>query len=462
MINDYKTFTDKCKALNLKFEFGDLTNTTTAEYYYNLIVKKLPLTNDIIHSQIIDDLYKYQLFNKNKNKKWYQLQLMIYLKLLNISDIKFNSLLSMNKNERIIKLIQELQLETNPEKNKLRIILEEIPFISKKHIKKFLNDFIIYYKYDFLNPLIKENKKQFLFSQVAIQNEIPAKLLIYHPSTPNTTFSNFETKDYIYNTNTKSEEEILPNLFTGSFSNLNSKWVMHKKSKWSNMIYIKNDNYTRQSLKDLYLWLASLLNITTTYNDLELAAINDIQIIFSAKDVISIKPLLKELFDDPYFNNLIYKEIGKKYSNYNIFWDKYYSNNTLKENKELFNSIISNLTEPMFPNDYYIIAMCKLLNINIITIHRSKYGANDKNEPVVRGDTEDLLLSSTFYKAPTVNFLNRPLLILYKYTNGSNIIYNIIVDSTITPIGEKSIYMRIIDVPLAIRYLIDEHLKIKE
>jgi hypothetical protein len=462
IISDYNLFINKCKSLNITYEFGDLNNTTKTEYYYNLIIKKLPLTNDIIHSQIIDDLYKYQLFNKNKNKKWYQLQLMIYLKLLNISDIKFNSLLSMNKNERIIKLIQELQLETNPEKNKLRIILEEIPFISKKHIKKFLNDFIIYYKYDFLNPLIKENKKQFLFSQVAIQNEIPAKLLIYHPSTPNTTFSNFETKDYIYNTNTKSEEEILPNLFTGSFSNLNSKWVMHKKSKWSNMIYIKNDNYTRQSLKDLYLWLASLLNITTTYNDLELAAINDIQIIFSAKDVISIKPLLKELFDDPYFNNLIYKEIGKKYSNYNIFWDKYYSNNTLKENKELFNSIISNLTEPMFPNDYYIIAMCKLLNINIITIHRSKYGANDKNEPVVRGDTEDLLLSSTFYKAPTVNFLNRPLLILYKYTNGSNIIYNIIVDSTITPIGEKSIYMRIIDVPLAIRYLIDEHLKIKE
>jgi len=56
MINDYKTFTDKCKALNLKFEFGDLTNTTTTEYYYNLVVKKLPLTNDIIHSQIIDFL----------------------------------------------------------------------------------------------------------------------------------------------------------------------------------------------------------------------------------------------------------------------------------------------------------------------------------------------------------------------------------------------------------------------
>jgi hypothetical protein len=107
-------------------------------------------------------------------------------------------------------------------------------------------------------------------------------------------------------------------------------------------------------------------------------------------------------------------------------------------------------------------AMCKILNINIINIHRSKYGINDKKEPVVRGDVEDLLLSSTFYKAPTQNYLNRPLIIFYKYNNSNNTIYNVIVDSTISPIGEKSIYMRIKDIPQAIKYLIDEHLKIKK
>jgi hypothetical protein len=462
MINDYKTFTDKCKLLNLRYEFGDLTNTTTAEYYYNLIVKKLPLTNDIIHSQIIDDLYKYQLINHNKNKKWYQLQLMIYLRILNISNDKFNAYVSMNNETRIKTLFKELNLEKNPEKAKLRIILEEIPFISKKHIKKFLNDFIIYYKYDFLNPIIKETKTQFLFSQVAIQSEIPSKLLIYHPSTPNTVFNVADVKDYVYNNQEKIEEEPLPSLFTGTLEKLNSKWIMHKKSKWSNMLYIKTSTYTRHSLKDLYLWFASLLNIKTSYSDLELAALNNIQTIFSAKNNEQIKPLLKELFDDPYFNNLMTKIIGKKFTNYNIFWDKYYFNNTIQENKDLLKSIISSMNEPFFPNDYYIIAMCKILNINIITIHRSKYGANNKEEQIVRGDIEDLLLSSTFYNAPTANFLNRPLLILYKYTNVNNIVYNLIIDSSITPIGEKSIYMRILDVPLAIRYLIDEHLKNKE
>jgi hypothetical protein len=462
IITDYNLFIEQCKVLNINYDFGDLTNTTKKEYYYNLIVKKLPLTNDIIHSQIIDDLYRYQVINKDKNKKWYQLQLMIYLKLLNLPDEKFNYLLSLNKEERIIKLFKELKLETNPEKSKLRIILEETPFISKKHIKKFLNDFIIYFKYDFLNPIIKESKHQFLFSQVAIQREIPPKLLIYHPSTPNITFNTFDSKEYTYNKNDITEEIILPKLFTGPFEKLNSKWVMHKKSKWSNMMYIKNDdNYNRHAFKELYLWLAGILNIKTTYADLENAAINEIQQIFSSKDYEAMKPLIKDIFDDPYFNKLLAKAIGKKYTNYNIFWDKYYNLKTIDEHKDLLRSILTTANEPLFPNDYYIICMCRILNINIINIHRSKYGNNDKQEPVVRGDVEDLLLSSTFYKAPTINYENRPLLILYKYNISSNIVYNIIVDSTITPIGEKSIYMRIKDIPQAIKYLIEEHLKIK-
>jgi len=458
--NDYELFTDKCNKLNIKFDFGILSTSTKKEDYYNLTIKKLPLTNDIIHSQIIDDLYKYQLTNTKNNKKWYQLQLMIYLKLLTIPDDYFNKLLAFSTNDRIKQLFKDFNLLNNPNKNKLRVILEEIPFISKNHIKKFLNDFIIYYKYDFLNPLIKETKSQFIFSQVAIQNEIPSKLLNYHPSTPNFSFNTFNNKDYIYNLNTNTEEIKLPEIFKGSLEKLNSKWVMHKKSKWSNMLYINNPKYNNNIIKDFYLWFANILNIKTTYNDLETAAINDIKIIFTAKDINSIKLLLKPLFDDPYFNSLLFESIGKKYTNYNIFWEQYFSKLSLESRKELFATIISNIKEPLFPNDYYIDALSKILNINIITIHRSKYGANNKDEPVVRGDIEDLLLSSTFYKAPTPNYENRPLIILHKSNDFYKTIYSLIIDKTIIPIDERVIYMRIIDVPLAIKYLINEHLKV--
>lgn len=457
LIKDYNLFTEKCKSLNINYDFGELTNETAKEYYYSITIKKQFITNDIIHSQIIDDLYKYNLINKNLNKKWFQLQLMIYMKLLNLSDSNFERLLKLSRNDRINELFRLFKLNSNPNKNKLRVILEEIPFISKTNIKKYFNNFIIYYKYDFLNPLIKEEKNQFIFSQVALQHNIPSKLLIYHPSTPNTQFTNIKNKDYIFTSKDLYEnKEELPEIFKGTIENLNSKWVMHKKSKWVNMVYLKNKNYNIDFIKDFYLWLAKILNINTTYDDLEIAAINNIKTIFITKNYEDVKSLLKDLFDDPYFSNILFKIIGKKYTNFNVFIEKYYSTTSINARIELLNEIIK---FKLYPNDFFIIAMSKILNINIITIHRSKYGANNKEQPVVRGDLDDLLLSSTFYKAPTTNYQNRPLIILYKYFDTKKLIYNLIIDKKIIPINEKVIYLKLSDVPIAIKYLIEEHIK---
>ena len=63
LIKDYNLFTEKCKSLNINYNFGDITNKTQFEYYYSNTIKKQLITNDIIHSQIIDDLYKYNVYN---------------------------------------------------------------------------------------------------------------------------------------------------------------------------------------------------------------------------------------------------------------------------------------------------------------------------------------------------------------------------------------------------------------
>jgi len=465
--SDYELFKNKCEELNIRFDFGTLDKslTTPKEFYYKLTIQKIPLTNDIIHSRIIDDLYKYQFKNYKINKKWFQLQLMIYSKIINLPDDQFNLLLSLPRMDRIKELYKELKLTTIPEKSKIQIILEEIPFISKNHIKRFLNDFIVYNKYDFLNPLIKESKTQFTFSQIALNNNIPQQLLIYHQATPANNFNtiSYQSKDYIYNEVTEEEELQLPELFNGTAEQLNSKWTMHKKSKWSNMIYIKNTNYDINYIKNFYLWLAAVLDIKTSYDDLKTTAINDMTAIFSIKlnnpDKIEMhKYLLKELFDDPQISANINKEIGKNYINFNIFWEKFYIKEVLPDDdirKQFIFNIIHKYGD-LFPNDYFILAMSKILNINIITIHRSKYGANKKIQ-VVRGDIEDLLLSSTFYKSPN-NYENRPVIILYKYDDDKKIIYNLIVDKN-SNMDLSSIYIKLNDIPLAIKYLINEHLK---
>jgi hypothetical protein len=101
--------------------------------------------------------------------------------------------------------------------------------------------------------------------------------------------------------------------------------------------------------------------------------------------------------------------------------------------------------------------MAEVLNINILTIHRAIYKtANDKN---VRGDVEDLFLSTTFYKAP-INYTNRPFIMFNKIiiseTNETS--YHLIVDKTI-PLGVKNIYLKLTDIPNEIMRLINEHLK---
>ena len=59
----------------------------------------------------------------------------------------------------------------------------------------------------------------------------------------------------------------MPELFNGTLEKLKTKWTMHKKSKWTNMVIIKNTNYSKELLQDLYEWLANLVNIKINYDE---------------------------------------------------------------------------------------------------------------------------------------------------------------------------------------------------
>jgi hypothetical protein len=227
------------------------------------------------------------------------------------------------------------------------------------------------------------------------------------------------------------------------------------------MVYIKTEKYDRSYIENFYLWLAELLNTKTDYKDVISSAKDKMKSIFSVKFInekviTKTKFQIKNLFEDPWFLECLNRILDKKYINFNIFWEKYYSVISVDERKLLLNNILK--TYELYPNDYYILSISELLNVNIITIHRSKYGSNKKDEEIVRGDIEDLKLSSTFYKAPT-NYENRPLIILNKYDDGRKIIYNLVVDETL-PLNQNIIYIKMSDVPLAVKYLINEHIKV--
>jgi hypothetical protein len=457
-ITDLHAFDEKIKSLkHISYNIGTPDSSiklteNAIEVYTKLILPKKTIKNDMIHARVIDDLFNYDKENEKNNKKWFQLQMMVFSTLINkLDNDKLKDLQKLDKLEYINKLLKNY-FDKNPEKNKIRIILEEVPIFSISHMKNYLNKLILYYKYDFLNPLIKHDKKQFSFSQIALKNGIPQELLIYHESTP---YNNFNISSHVqqqnFNFDTKIvKEDIgkLPELFKGEFEDLTSKWTMHKKSKWYYMKIIGVSKYVDDYFKNFFEWFANILGNKTSYNELKEISINKL------KKIRNDEELLKMALEDSSLFNAFCASTGKKYKTVNMYWDKVYEELENKERMTVINKVVK---IGFTTNDLFILSMSEILNINILTIHRAKYGKT--TDKVVRGDVEDLLLSSSFYQAPN-NYINRPILFFNKNDDGITTSYELIIDSTI-PIGFKSLYMKLSDLPIDIKYLIDEHIKNK-
>jgi hypothetical protein len=109
-------------------------------------------------------------------------------------------------------------------------------------------------------------------------------------------------------------------------------------------------------------------------------------------------------------------------------------------------------------NDLMLISVSQLLNISIITIHRAFYKTTKDKD--IRGNIEDLMVSSTLFKAQT-NYSNRPLLILYKFKNEfDEISYHLVLNKN-QPVGSKSLFLKLNEVPQEILRLVEEQIKIK-
>ncbi len=469
-LDDLEKFKQKLISLNMKYDIGELNpkikqKEPVSEVYTILKFPKKPLTNmNSIHSRLEDDLYLYEKENTEENKKWFQLQIMIFKILSSILDNKklqelqklkrkdyIQELLKLLKNANINKKEFDYNKIPNSIKNKIKVIIEELPIYSIEHIKKYLNNIIMYYKYDFLNPNIKIiNNEQYLFSQVALNKGIPERLFNYHLSNPTNNFKEI-IRDYNYNKNeVKIQEDVskLPRLLKdGTYQSLNSKWIMHKKSKWTNMKTLFIQDYKQEDFIQFFNWFANVLQIKTDFNIIIESANNKLRLL--RNDETEIKKLLK----DNVLFSVFSKVSGKKYTNVNVFWEKEYANLGNSQRIEFINKVI----QTGFPiNDLHLLAISENLNINIIIIHRAIYGTTEVE--VVRGDIEDLILSSTFFKAPN-NYINRPFLIFNKILNEKKeVSYQLIVDNTL-PLNSKVLYMKMEEIPLAIQYLINEHLK---
>jgi hypothetical protein len=447
LLNDFKIFIDKVNKYDIGYNLGELNSPEDAVVLVSTltIFKKDITSNNIIHTGKKDALNTYIRDEIKESKKWYQLQLMVGKTLLKkLDDEKINVLNNKKRIDAITTLLKNFDNIPKRDIKMVQIILEEMPLYSMKHIEEWIKKVMIYNKYDF-DHTIKEKKDEFIFTGNTVFNEIPSKLLMYHKNNPNNMTSIKSPKISNFTIKKAQIEAIeLPSMYNYPGEKLKSKWIKHKKKIWENMRLLRNNEYNKNVIPELFEWLVKMLNYNLTYQD----------VIDGSRskyfDIINNKDAMENIFSDPSFMKE-YVSVGKvekkAYTTLRIFLDNYYKNTPEKDKAEIINTILSD--NKIYPNDINLLTITELLNVSILLIHRAKYGIVEKK--VARGDIEDLIISSTFMPAQN-NIYERPLIILGKENDKKFTSYHAITEAN------KNIYIQLEDAPEDIKILIRAHI----
>jgi hypothetical protein len=395
-----------------------------------ILHNKLVLTNDMMKISDSDTILSQKSFNKTlyntakefqkESRELYKLRRMVVKTIIKkYTDKQLADLNNLDRKSKIQKLLQHFKNMKNRQ-NSIQIILEELPTDSHKHLKKWLSHHTVFAKYDLHDIGIKDDK-EFVFSQTALfQNgdfSIPDILLKYHyalPNIRNSEINNVENMnisedigvDSQLSLNMNATNDInvgnLEDLFTGNMKDLPAKWRTHKKKIWRTMQY-EESKYSRETIKTLVEWLSIKLDISNIDYD-------DIVDVVKPRyfNILHDKNAMIHMWHDKsYFNEWLIA-MNKNYKTPQILWEAY--EKLSKANRETYITDILN-KNVLYPNDLYLEAIAKILNINILLIHRAPYRSSDSSE--ASGSNEDLSSSSSVFYAYS-NVKSKPLIVLYK------------------------------------------------
>jgi hypothetical protein len=446
---DFALFAQKCQELDINIRIGNIKKENTLEYYSSYMLPEKHLTNSmIIHTNDKNEYYNSHANMQHKSKKWYELQKMVATTIIK-NYIKVHNVYS-NRKDKVEHLLTLFAKMPATEMKKVKLILEEIPVESVQSVKTWLSNLIIHSKYDYYSSTPVEHKDEYTFSQNAILQTIPDYMLIYHKALPNVrTKQEDEVNVVLHDTSPVqpvNNMPVSPAIFKGDAHALKTKWIMHKKSRWNNMIYIKCA-YTKDTIPEFILWFMKRIDISGI-------SYQDIQKLVKQKyvDIMNDKEIFLDILQDPWYFDQWAKKAGKKFGSTQQFWETYYVHLSQQDRVRYTTSIRDN--DMSFANDLHIMAISELLNISILLIHRGKYGKFESGN--ARGEVDDLKGSSTLFAAKR-NLATRPLLIFHKTYEKHNIVYNIIVDKNIQN-SMEAVYLKYDDVPANIKVLTDAHL----
>jgi len=428
-----------------------------------------------------NEFEEYNDRNTRSTNKWLELRLHVRDKLIAILEDKDGNdkITEYSKKPRaeFIKYLMSLFSNSDSDKDKIQIILEEIPIFAKVGVNDWYARSLLQTKYGYVNELsdnFVDNGTELLFTQYLAKKNIPKNILYYHEANPNIRFDihgdsiinydniyeDMNSRDSRNSGNAKVIKAVNaanaepPKIFEGEAKDLNSKWTKYKKKIWWRLKYIKNV-YVASNIAELFNYFKALDNdIVNEYEDIIKKTFQYYKYEFNKnKEDVDAKNI-KDIFRDPYFYSSYVNAMNhvnntkKTFKTLEIFLSTYFYNSAIDERKSILKHIKGDDKYIYHPNENTFFTISKILNISILIIHsRAEYGkAVDVSK---RADDKDLSITTSIYKANNGE-LSRPLLMLYKKNEKTHLSYYIIRNSD----HDNFIYNELKDAPEEIKAMI--------
>ena len=137
----------------------------------------------------------------------------------------------------------------------------------------------------------------------------------------------------------------LPSMFSYPKEKLKSKWNKHKKNIWINMSLLRNNNYNKNIIPELFEWLVKILKYNLKYQDV-------IDISRSKYfDILNNEKAMENILSDASFMKEYIAKLNKKkaYKTTQIFLDTYFNKAPEQEKARIINAILDD--NKIYPND---------------------------------------------------------------------------------------------------------------
>lgn len=472
--NDYTMFKQKIVKLGMGLMSGVMTNTgistlITGTYFMPSIENVLPL----VPVRNEDSIYQFQENQNAENKRWFQLQHYVGGELLKYYESLVVPLLKYGRKKRILTLMNTFK--KNPHKEKVQVILEEIPLEDgKEAVARWIRSIGLEERarlYTSTEVHDVPSRKEWIFSQAAVENGLPMHVFVpVHGFVSNDVLSdsvkNIQATKSALSLSAASPEkhkqmnkDTLPSLLvskTNSGEGANAKTKEWKSlpikwgKSWTHYKILNKAEYKATDLPDLLKWVSDYTELPLDWEDVRDSRSRILTGLFIEK-----KDAMHILEEPSLFNawNMYFK---KKHKNPEVMWNSDMgavdSHVRVLKWKDLLAT--EKTANEIWPMDIDLEICTKLLSIGILVLYRTEYGATTKVKGIKRGDLDDLVISSTFYR-PEVDYMNRPCIILYRDREKQYTRFNAIINQE----DGTFIHPLVADMPTDILRLIQRHVE---